>query len=71
MSAPVYSANCEVCGEEHLSLELIPMRLGNKSTEHVRSCLACLSYKVDAEDDYRDAAQMIIEALRKEILPFT
>lgn len=68
MTTPVYADNCQVCGKEHLSLELIPMRLGSKSFETVKTCLSCLAQKNDVEQDYRDAAILIIEALKNKIV---
>lgn len=60
MSKAVYADNCQACGQEHLNIELIPVKLGNKALSRVRICLGCLAHS-NIQDDYREAAELIMQ----------
>lgn len=68
MSAPVFAENCQICGTEYLSLELIPIRLGGTIFDSMHSCLTCLAKKHDSKDDFKESAQLIIEALKNTLI---
>lgn len=59
MSTPVYADNCQACSQEHLSIELIPVKLGTYSASRIRVCMACL-LKTDVYEDYKQAAELIM-----------
>lgn len=59
MNTPVYADNCQACGKEHLSIELIPVKLGTYSASRIRVCLKCL-IKSDVYGDYKEAAELIM-----------
>lgn len=66
MSNTVYADNCQACGQEHLNIELIPVKLGNKALSRLRICLGCLAHS-NTYDDYKEAAELIMQTskLRK------
>lgn len=56
----VYADNCQACGQEHLNIELIPIKLGNYAMSRVRVCLGCLAHS-NIYDDYKEAAELIMQ----------
>ncbi|HLG28328.1 MAG TPA: hypothetical protein VI423_11125 [Paenisporosarcina sp.] len=67
MSTPVYADNCQACGQEHLSIELIPIKLGSFLLSRVKVCMGCL-LKSDVYQDYKEAADLI---LQRDSITFT
>ena len=65
MSTPVYAVNCQVCGEERLSVEVMPIRLGSHSFSRINTCLACIINNNDVLDDFKESANLIIEVMRE------
>lgn len=60
MNAPVHADNCQACGQEFLSTELIPVKLGSYYVPRIRICLGCL-VQGDIYEDYREAAELILD----------
>lgn len=59
-NSPVYADNCQACGQEHLNIELIPVKLGNYFMSRVKICLGCLTNS-DIYGDYKEAAELILQ----------
>lgn len=66
MSNAVYADNCQACGQEHLNIELIPVKLGTYAMSRVRVCLGCLANS-NTYDDYQEAAELIMQTLKKSL----
>lgn len=61
---PIFADNCGACGEEYLSTQLIPVKLGNTVLSRVRICLGCL-VQSDIYQNYKEAAEAIVQSLSK------
>lgn len=61
----VFADNCQACGQEHLNIELIPVKLGNKALSRIRVCLGCLvkanALDYDIQDDYKEVAHLLMQ----------
>ncbi len=68
MSAQVFADNCQVCGEEKLSIELMPVRLGEHSFSRIKTCLGCLIEHKDIQAEFKEAANLIVKAMREELI---
>ncbi len=66
MSTPIYADNCQACGAEYLSSELIPVKLGEVSLSRIRICLGCLAMDNNVFEDYRHAAELIVQTSQVE-----
>ena len=64
-NSPVYADNCQACGQEHLNIELIPIKLGNYALSRVRVCLGCLVYS-NVQEDYKEAAELILQCSKNK-----
>lgn len=64
----IYADNCGVCGEEFLSSELTAVKLGGKTLSRVKVCLGCL-VQTDVIQDYKDAAEIILELADRYVRP--
>lgn len=66
----IYADNCQACGQEHLNIDLIPVKLGNKALSRVRVCLGCLvkanALNYDIHDDYKEAASLLIQTIQRK-----
>jgi hypothetical protein len=60
MSMAVFADNCQACGEEYLSTDLIAVKLGNYTLTRVRVCLGCLAHS-NIIDDYKKASELIVQ----------
>lgn len=65
----VHADNCQACGQEQLNIELVPVKLGNKSLSRIRICLGCLVHtnKEDysIQNDYQEAIELLTQTTKK------
>lgn len=60
----VYADNCGACGTEYLSYELIPIKIGSYSL-NVKVCLNCLTEDSDTYQQYKSAAEIILQITKE------
>lgn len=54
-----YADNCQGCGKEYLSSELIPIKLGSMILSRIKVCAKCLE-KCDPVEEYLEAAKLLL-----------
>lgn len=64
MNPPVYADNCQVCGQEHLNIELLSVKLGNKSLSRILICLGCMIHIDTVKNDYQSAIDLLTQISR-------
>lgn len=62
----VYADNCGACGEEYLSIELVPVKLGTLFLSRVKTCVGCLVESPDIYQEYKEAVDLIRQALKNK-----
>jgi hypothetical protein len=55
----VFPDNCGACGEEYLSSELTPIKLGNISVTRIKICIGCMADNKDVVQDLVDVAEIL------------
>lgn len=60
----VFPDNCQVCGDEKFSYELMPIKLGSHSFANIKTCMDCL-VNLDSDHEYQESAQLLAEILEK------
>lgn len=65
MTEPIFADNCQACGQEFLSIQLIPIKLGSISLPRIKICMGCLVQN-DIQKDYKFAANILKHKIGSE-----
>lgn len=61
MSDVIFPDNCQACGKEFISYELIPVKLGEYSFANIRICLGCLVQDKNIYSEYQKSIKLLLE----------
>jgi len=53
------AVNCQTCGLEYFSSELVPIKLGELIFDKLKICANCNAF-ANSEEDFKEAAEIII-----------